>query len=222
MSLKSIPKEQEGISQQTLSFLVSAGYWTIQVVNKWHVPERDKYNTRETSQCVKKETKSYLKAQKMSPITRKGSQHSYMVQEQGDGKSVWYLCPWTEDIQPASQDCTGKALDSLEYRNTGWRPILKEGKVIKMRKCKANWGVVFLNHLPFANPTNYHLILDDLLLPCKLQSPWVGQDDGAASPFSFFFPYGSVALSVCLLQTTESSLWVSMGAACPSTVTVPF
>lgn len=34
----------------------------------------------------------------------------------------------------APQDCIDKALDSLEYRNTGWNPTVKEGKVTKIRK----------------------------------------------------------------------------------------
>jgi len=54
------------------------------------------------------------------------------VQEQGDGKSVVPLSWW--DIQHASQGFTGKALDSLEYRNTGWNPSIKEVKVITIRK----------------------------------------------------------------------------------------
>lgn len=153
----------------------------------------------------------------MSPIIRKGSQHSYMVQVPGGWKKcVLPLSCW--DIQPASQDCTGKALDSVEYRNTGWHPILKEGKVIKMRKCKANWGIVFLNHLPFSNPAAitsfwmisfYHVNCS----PCEWDRMMVLPHHSVS--------FSSVALFACY-KATESSLWVSMGAACPSTVTVPF
>lgn len=55
-----------------------------------------------------------------------------MVQEQGDGKSVVPLS--CRDTQQAPQDRVDKALDSLEYRNTGRNPTIKEGKVTKIRK----------------------------------------------------------------------------------------
>lgn len=138
----------------------------------------------------------------MSPITRKGSQHGARTGRWK--KCVVPLSCW--DIQQAPQDCTGKALERLDDRNTGWNPNIKERNVIKMRKCTTK-EVFFLNHLPFAKPRSYHLILDGLLLPCTLKSPWVGQDDGGASPSSFLFPLG-----LCLLADKAQRAhceWVS-------------
>lgn len=58
----------------------------------------------------------------------------------------------------------------------------------------------FLNYLPFANLASYHLISDDLLLPCKLHChEWDRM---------MVLPHHSVsfspkALSACLLQSNK-------------------
>lgn len=140
----------------------------------------------------------------MLPITRKGRQH-------GTRTGGWKKCvvpPSCWDSQQAPQDCTGKALNSLEYRNTGWNPAIKERKLIKMRKCTANEALLFW-------------IICLLQIPQAITSFWMISCRVHCSPHRrdrmMVLPHHPVsfsprALSACLLQGTESSLWQSLSS----------